>query len=482
MILYHAGNINDIKTTNYNELGIHMGTKDTARLIGDEKNVPVKKYHVDIKNALKVIDFPRWTWFVVGRYLMQRGIISNSDIEKIRKLKNGSTQDRKLINLIKSKGYDALEYENYFEGGGISYLIFDKNQISEYIHDNVINLANYWVEQIENNQIKTDKFKSWFGNSKVVDKHGKPLVVYHGTTQNFIKFDQPKYRKNEQLSFGFHFTPNPAFASKYASDVTVAREKHGGNVIPVYLKIENLLDVDRVVYETDKEWELVKALLPKNHQTFRTVKKSIDHHQTKDKMMWFQNALDVKNPKIVEKIIKSFGYDGVKYAARLSTLSPLQVTRQTYEETISYIVFDKNQIKSAFGNNGNFDIKSDNINEFNNVNNIRLYRGLEQKIEPNYNLSKTDAIYGYTTWTDNLELAKQYAGQNGYVYYIDLPISELGKNAIDEDPKSETYGDRKLFVKTGKNIALNNIPGDEYLLYTFHDLYDFSMIKQLDEM
>ena len=30
------------------------------------------------------------------------------------------------------------------------------------------------------------QFKRWFGNSKVVDENGKPLVVYHQTGYGFI--------------------------------------------------------------------------------------------------------------------------------------------------------------------------------------------------------------------------------------------------------------------------------------------------------
>jgi len=32
-------------------------------------------------------------------------------------------------------------------------------------------------------QTDTPAFKAWFGDSKVVDKDGKPLVVYHGTAR-----------------------------------------------------------------------------------------------------------------------------------------------------------------------------------------------------------------------------------------------------------------------------------------------------------
>lgn len=41
-------------------------------------------------------------------------------------------------------------------------------------------------------QTQTPEFKKWFGNSKVVDKDGKPLVVYHGTNKEITKFSGKK--------------------------------------------------------------------------------------------------------------------------------------------------------------------------------------------------------------------------------------------------------------------------------------------------
>ena len=48
--------------------------------------------------------------------------------------------------------------------------------------------------------VRTPAFKKWFGDwendpenaSKVVDENGEPLVVYHGTDNEFYKFDKSK--------------------------------------------------------------------------------------------------------------------------------------------------------------------------------------------------------------------------------------------------------------------------------------------------
>lgn len=46
-------------------------------------------------------------------------------------------------------------------------------------------------QSLNQGKIKTDtpEFKAWFGESKAVDESGKPLVVYHGTSQNIEEFN-----------------------------------------------------------------------------------------------------------------------------------------------------------------------------------------------------------------------------------------------------------------------------------------------------
>jgi len=86
---------------------------------------------------------------------------------------------------------------------------------------------------------KTPKFKAWFGDSKVVDAKGNPLVVYHGTPRDFNEFDAEAepltYESDRGKQF---FTSRRLHASMYA---TSGAEYAGGNanVMPVYLSIQN---------------------------------------------------------------------------------------------------------------------------------------------------------------------------------------------------------------------------------------------------
>lgn len=51
-------------------------------------------------------------------------------------------------------------------------------------------------------------FKKWFGDSKVVNEDGKPLVVYHGSVHNFDTFDKDRASAEGDMGAGFYFTDN----------------------------------------------------------------------------------------------------------------------------------------------------------------------------------------------------------------------------------------------------------------------------------
>ena len=65
---------------------------------------------------------------------------------------------------------------------------------------------------------ETQAFKNWFGNSKVVDENGNPLVVYHGTNADFDTFDnsvnQSKHRQ-VGADLGYFFTDSEKVARRF---------------------------------------------------------------------------------------------------------------------------------------------------------------------------------------------------------------------------------------------------------------------------
>lgn len=65
----------------------------------------------------------------------------------------------------------------------------------------------------------TPAFKRWFGHSKVVDSHGQPLIVYHGTNQPFTSFSADRLgmaTRHPTAREAFFFTDDPTVAADYA--------------------------------------------------------------------------------------------------------------------------------------------------------------------------------------------------------------------------------------------------------------------------
>jgi hypothetical protein len=133
------------------------------------------------------------------------------------------------------------------------------------------------------------RFWQWFGKSKVKNKQGQPLVMYHGTTGVFNSFDPNKSNSHTKTGVPhstFFFTDHPAVATSYitqdadakdfaTSEIRAAYEallarkgsfdeqlqflheyplepkpvfKQGGSVMPVYLRMTKPLIVDAKGY------------------------------------------------------------------------------------------------------------------------------------------------------------------------------------------------------------------------------------------
>lgn len=84
-------------------------------------------------------------------------------------------------------------------------------------------------------------FVKWFGTSKVVDDHGKPLLVYHGTRRSFQEFQSSKPRGALGNPEGIYFTADRSVAEEYAMDVDGAWDDKS-QVIAAYLRIESESD------------------------------------------------------------------------------------------------------------------------------------------------------------------------------------------------------------------------------------------------
>ncbi len=99
--------------------------------------------------------------------------------------------------------------------------------------------------------VRTEAFKSWFGDwehdpehaSKVVDANGEPLVVYHGTPHEFTVFNKNAEHVHDAGYYGkgFYFT----FQNSEYFKPQIARSEagyYGNRIISAFLNIKNPFD------------------------------------------------------------------------------------------------------------------------------------------------------------------------------------------------------------------------------------------------
>lgn len=191
----------------------------------------------------------------------------------------------------------------------------------------------------------TESFKQWFGKSKVVDADGNPLVVYHGTRVaetsgrstartadmgNITAFDRmytTRFRGHSIDTVGSWFSTNPGNGGAEMYSGT----GEGSAIYPVYLSINN-------PHETHFATMLRRARLLANGND--------------DGRMIGQAEVDA-----YRKWLKEMGKDGVKiihdeWATNQST---------EFKDQDAWIALEPTQIKSATGNNGDFNPDSANI-------------------------------------------------------------------------------------------------------------------------
>ena len=159
-------------------------------------------------------------------------------------------------------------------------------------------------------QTQTEAFKKWFGDSKVVDANGKPLVVYHGTTAYFSVFDHSWTDispRGNTAGAGFFFAENPKEAEGY----TWGGRGSAGSIMPVYLDIRNPYRINADDKHADPIW---RRMLQSKSEA-----------------------------KVVREELALRGHDGI------------------HTDLGEWVAFRPEQIKSAIGNVGTFDPNNPSI-------------------------------------------------------------------------------------------------------------------------
>lgn len=155
------------------------------------------------------------------------------------------------------------------------------------------------IREYLNEQVGTKfDFKSWFGNSKVVDNNGNPLLVYHGGPK-FDTFNQPN--KGDK---GLYFTDNYYFALYFAMQhEMVERDKRN--------------EWDDIPDNVLKKWD-IEGEINEKYLKYSEVKKAylmMENPIIRDGMdaKLIPTLYDNEHDGVIVKSTGDFGYSGGQY-------------------------------------------------------------------------------------------------------------------------------------------------------------------------
>lgn len=180
-------------------------------------------------------------------------------------------------------------------------------------------------------------FYKWFGDSKVVDAEGSPLVVYHGTVHKFNAFSKDELGKttNSPSAFqGFFFTNKAYNAYQYLGQIYSLYPKH--------------FDVNREVHEIERQ-EGFKS------ETVEFWKKRATQRLAKAVNIFMQKLIKTNKTIINSSLQKAeddlYGLAGKK-----------EYTENVYKELKAWI----SKYESLFGKYQGFFKTAENLQEFEN--------------------------------------------------------------------------------------------------------------------
>ncbi len=259
--------------------------------------------------------------------------------DRIQRLQRAVDEERRGVWLKKYlwDNYGMNNMEEFEELMGRRGLTEDQTAavVEEITGEGAANAVDEAVAfQMRREQTETPEFKRWFGDSKVVDEDGNPLVVYHGTPGKKINVfgerSKSKTTGNITAYFGHFFTSSINEANRYSR----WNGYQEGNIIDVYLQIKNPYEMPYSEFDSFAMYEFNRM-------------KELDFRFSDNDAVKFRNEAkkQVINRK---KELQKLGYDGIIVITNSGTVT-------------EYIAFEPTQIKSAISNRGTFDPNNPDI-------------------------------------------------------------------------------------------------------------------------
>lgn len=202
---------------------------------------------------------------------------------------------------------------------------------------------------------KSENFKKWFKDSKVVDDKGEPLVVYHGSPNQFEVFDPEKMgASGTQFGRGHYFTDNKSLAEGYATG-------EQGTLYEVYMSLQspiyidgnkgNLGRLDMTLSKLGISVDQIVEIIKSNPNIFESVawegnigNQEVNDARIKELAETYKNQLlDIFVGEVFSDNIK-LGYETL---TKITGYDGIIVDRTKFNDDTFYIIFQSNQAKSV---------------------------------------------------------------------------------------------------------------------------------------
>lgn len=332
-------------------------------------------------------------------------------------------------------------------------------------------------------------FRRWFGDSKVVDEAGNPIVVYHGTTFDIARMNVDRTNRDGNLGAGFYFSSTVEDASaNYTGEgpdlaarinerigeltesieeeignlgiegalerfdidmaesilsriplpaqealeviarqpelitgdigrILAARELSGGqdNVIPAFLSLQNPVVIggpDETVFTRDDELprlmdELRGLAGEYDNIDIDTLTAAVedvdaigaadlwDRLMTPEGLLFAEDPNDFQpvGPHVLRTALERMGFDGIadhtvdrKFGTQSGRRNPMT---GMHPDTVHYVAFRPEQVKSATGNRGTFSRTKDDL--LYALHGVHTTRGVFEQFDPEFFGGRSDA-------------------------------------------------------------------------------------------
>ena len=223
-------------------------------------------------------------------------------------------------------------------------------------------------------QTQTPAFKRWFGDSKVVDADGKPLVVYHGTSSDVTEFSIDELGKamgnTGYYGAGHYFTEDAEQASRYAGAANMrATGEAGPSLIPAYLSIKNPLEINGGRYASPEAKERSRQTMGRLIEQLVTDRRFGPRPDANEAGSRYASVMRMLDRGDFDGVVSYLfadlgGGSGITYYAQRAGFDGVIVTRGQEDGTTimdEIVAFRPEQIKSAAANSGAFDPNNPSI-------------------------------------------------------------------------------------------------------------------------